>query len=204
MSGAEAVFVVSLISNIISIIEAIKTVYDAARDAKGQPEAFRQVAARLPLVLEVLHSAEEKAQALDEAAQEQLEPIIESCKAKAENLNKIFQKVIRKDDDKWYDRYKRALSTSGKANKVECLMEGILKDIQVLVCQRLTGTATEAQVKEIREAINEMSEISSSLPDEAGGVVQTNRDGGDNFANVGSGNIYNYKAARDIHFGGKK
>jgi hypothetical protein len=103
MSGAEAGFVVGLISGVISIIEATKTVYDAAKDAKGQPEAFRQVAARLPLIIEILHSAKERAQALDETAQEALEPILESCKAKAEDLKKIFQKVIRKDDDKWYD-----------------------------------------------------------------------------------------------------
>jgi hypothetical protein len=65
-------------------------------------------------------------------------------------------------------------------------MEGIIKDIQVLVCERLMGTATEAQVKEIEEAIKQMDEMPSSFQDETGGVIQTNRDG-DNFANVGLG-----------------
>jgi hypothetical protein len=207
MSGAEAGFVVGLIASVISIIEATKTVYDAVKDAKGQPEAFRQVAARLPLVIEILHSAKARAQALDET--EALEHTLKSCKAKAEKLQEIFQKVIRKDDDKWYDRYKKALGTLGKGDKVECLMEGclmegILKDIQVLACERLMGTATEAQVKEIEEAIKQMDEIPSSLQDETGGVIQTNRDGGDNFANVGLGTMNNYKAARDMHFGGKE
>ena len=142
MSGADAGFVVGLISGVISIIEATKTVYNAVKDAKGQPEAFRQVAARLPLVITILRSAKERTHTLDETAQEALKSILESCKDKAENLKKIFQKVIRKDDDKWYDRYKKALSTPGKGDKVECLMEGILKDIQVLACERLKGTAT--------------------------------------------------------------
>ena len=66
MSSAEAGFVVGLILGVISIIEATKTVYDAAKDAKGQPEAFRQVAARLPLVIEILHSAKERTHTLDE------------------------------------------------------------------------------------------------------------------------------------------
>jgi hypothetical protein len=79
MSSAEAAFVVGLISGVISIIEATKTVYDAAKDAKGQPEAFRQVAARLPLVIEILHSAEERARVLNETAQEALEHILRSC-----------------------------------------------------------------------------------------------------------------------------
>ncbi|KAI9674629.1 MAG: hypothetical protein M1829_003711 [Trizodia sp. TS-e1964] len=190
MSGAEAAFVVGLISGVISIIEATKTVYDAAKDAKGQPEVFRQVAARLPLVIEILHSAEKKTQTLDETAQEALEPILESCKAKAENLKKIFQKVIRKDDDKWHDRYKKALGAIGKGDKVECLMEGILKDTQVLASERLMGTATEAQVKEIEEAIKQMNEMPSSLPDQAGS--QTHSGSGDNigiFGGSGSVNI---------------
>jgi hypothetical protein len=41
MSGAESGFVVGLISGAISVIEATKTGYDAAKDAKVQPEAFR-------------------------------------------------------------------------------------------------------------------------------------------------------------------
>jgi predicted transcriptional regulator len=172
MSGTEAGFVTGLISAVISIIEATKTVYDAAKDTKDQPEAFRQVAARLPLVIEILRSAEERATVLEEAALEALEHTLESCKAKAENLKKIFQTVVQKDDDKWYDRYKKALSTLRKEDKVEVLMEGILKDIHVLMCERLKGTAIEAQVKEIEEAIKQMNEMPSSLPDEARDVVQ--------------------------------
>ncbi|KAH8745509.1 hypothetical protein F5882DRAFT_109979 [Hyaloscypha sp. PMI_1271] len=170
MSGAEAGFVVSLITGVISIIEATKTVYDAAKGAKGQPEAFRQVAARLPLVIEILRSSTERIQWLDETAQEALEEFLESLTKKAENLKKIFQKVIRKDDDKWYDRYRQALSTLGKGHKVECLMEGILKDIQLITYEKLQGTATEAQVKEIEEAIKQMNEMPCSLPDEARAV----------------------------------
>jgi hypothetical protein len=210
MSGAEAGFVVGLISAVISIIEATKTVYDAAKDAKGQPEAFRQVAARLPLVIEILHSAEEKTHTLKETAQEALEPILESCKAKAESLKKIFQKVIRKDDDKWYDRYKKALSTLGKGDKVECLMEGILKDIQVLVCERLVGTATEAQVKEVEEAIKQMNQMPSSL-EETGGVTQNHQGSGNNNANTGTGaqhngtgDLYHNEIGGNAYFGSKK
>ncbi|PQE05176.1 hypothetical protein CJF31_00011326 [Rutstroemia sp. NJR-2017a BVV2] len=127
-----------------SIIEAAKTVYDAAGDAKGQPEVFPQVAARLSLVIEILRSAEERASALDETVLDAIEHTLELCKAKPENLNKIFQKVIRKDDDKWFDRYKKALSTLGKGSKVEDLMEEILKDTQLLACEKLMGIVTEA------------------------------------------------------------
>jgi hypothetical protein len=49
-----------------------------------------------------------------------------------------------------------------------------------------------------------MNEMPSSILDEAESVIQTNRDGGDNFANVGLGTMNNYKAVRDMHFGGKE
>jgi hypothetical protein len=208
MSGAEAGFVIGLISGVISIIEAAKTVFDAAEDAKGQPEAFRQVAARLPLVIEILRTAKERALALDDTAQEALEPILESCKAKAENLNKIFQKVIRKDDDKWFDRYKKALGTLGKGDKVECLMEGILKDIQLLAYEKLMGIADETQAKELEEGIKEMKEMPSSLQEETGGINQNHSGSGDNIAHRGSGNIYAGKAHHNqntgnVIYGGK-
>ncbi|KFY11687.1 hypothetical protein V491_07098 [Pseudogymnoascus sp. VKM F-3775] len=195
MSGAEAAFVVSLISGVISIIEATKTIYDAAKDAKGQPEAFRQVHARLVLVAEILTGAREKVKEVDKTTQDALKPILKSCKMRAENLNEIFQEVIQKEDDKWYDRYKKALSTLGKENKVECLMEKILKDVQVLVRERLTGSASDGQLKEIQEAIKEMSEMPSSFQEETGGVAQTHSGSGDNIGHSGSGSIY----ARNAH-----
>jgi hypothetical protein len=182
MSGAEAGFVVGLIASVISIIEATKTVYDAAKDAKGQPEAFRQVAARLPLVIDILRSA--KARALDETAAEAIEHSLKSCKAKAEKLQEIFQKVIRKDDDKWYDRYKKAVGTVGKGAKVESLLGEILKDIQVIACKKLEGTATSAQVKELEQAIKQMNEMPSSLQDETGGGMQNHQGSGNNDANT--------------------
>jgi len=195
VSSAEAAFVVGLISSVISIIDATKTVYDAVGNAKGQPEAFRLVAARLPLVIEILRSAEERASTLDEIVMDAIEETLESCKMKAENLKKIFQKVIRKDNDKWFDRYKKALSALGPGNKVECLMEGILKDTQLLACEKLMGIATEFQVKGLEEGIKEMKGMPSSLREDTRSVTQTHSGSGDNIGHSGSGNIY----AGDAH-----
>lgn len=86
ISGAEAVFVVGLILGVILIIDATKTVFDAARDAKGQPEAFRQVAVRLLLIIEILRNAEAAAPELNETKREAIEPILKSYKTKAEKL----------------------------------------------------------------------------------------------------------------------
>jgi F0F1-type ATP synthase delta subunit len=213
MTGVlEAGTVIGLISGVISIIEATKTVYDTAKDAKGQPKAFCQVAARLPIVNEILQSAKQRTQTLDESAMEALKPILKSCKVKAEDLEKLFQEVIRKDDDKWYDRYKKIVGILGKGGRVEGLMEEILKDIQVLACERLTGTATDTQMKELEEAIKEMNDMPSSLPDEAGSFIQTHSGSGDNIGHTGGtmnihkgrGDLYHNVISGGATFGGKK
>jgi hypothetical protein len=88
----------------------------------------------------------------------------------------------------------------------------MLKDIQVLACERLMGTATEAQVKEIEEAIKQMNEIPSSLQDETGIVNQTSYGSGHNIStsggntniNSGTGEFYHNIISGDATFGGKK
>lgn len=191
MSGAE---VIGLISSVIAIIEAAKTVYDVAADAKGQPEEFRQVAARLPLVIGLLDSAKGGVQKLNTTEQDALETILQSCKDKAESLGKLFGSVVRKDDDKWHERYKKAVVAVTKGKKVESLMEEILKDVQVIVCDKLKEIATSDKVKELGEAIKEMKELPSSLAEETGSVNQTHSGIGDNIAHKGSGSIYAGKA----------
>ncbi|KAG9239805.1 hypothetical protein BJ878DRAFT_25816 [Calycina marina] len=209
MSDAEAGFVTGLIGSLMSIIDEAKNIYDAARHAKGQPEAFRQVAARLPLVIEILRSAKERASSLDnEEALAAIEETLEACKMKAENLKKIFYNAIRKEDDKWLDRYKKAVKTWTKGDTVEGLMEGILKDTQLLACEHLMGVATEAQVKELDEGIKEMKEMPLSLQEETGSVTQNHDGSGNNNANTGrgamhtgNGDLYHNEIKGDAHFG---
>jgi hypothetical protein len=166
MSGAE---LIGLISGVITIFGTVKTLYDAAADAKGQPRGFRQVAARLPLIIELLGSAKGGVQKLNTTEQDALGAILQSCEEKAESLEDIFRRVLRKDDGKWYERYRKALDTITKGKTVECLMGEILKDVQVIVCDKLKDTATSDQVKELGEAIKEMNDLSPPLrKDEVG------------------------------------
>jgi hypothetical protein len=178
MAGVvEAGTVVGLITGVISTIEATKTVYDTAKDVKSQLEAFRQMAARLPLVCKFLHRAKERIVTLGESAPEALKPILKSCKGKASNLENLFRRVVRKDDDKWHNRDKKP---SGTLGKVVCLMEVIF--IQVLVCERLMGIATDAQMEEIKEAIKQMREMASSPLDKARDTEDFNQPSLEKFA----------------------
>jgi hypothetical protein len=177
MSGAEAVLVIGLIGSLISIIDGTKKIYDAAGDAKGQPEEFRQVAARLPLVIEILRNTEARASKLDETKLEAIKQTLESCRTKAAELEKIFQKVIRKDNDKWFNRYKKALRTVEKGDKVECLMEGIHKDTLLLASEKIMGTTTEAQVKELSRNYTCLKELRVTDPREDKKRIQDTKGG---------------------------
>ncbi|EWC48071.1 hypothetical protein DRE_02650 [Drechslerella stenobrocha 248] len=204
---AEASAVIGLISAIISIIDATKTLYDAAKDAKGQPEAFRQIAARLPLVERTLQEVGRRAQTLDANAWEALNPVVDSCSQKAKNLKKIFKKVLKKDDDNWVNRYKKVISTLVNGQKVESLMADILKDIQIIACE--AGIATNPEVKEIEQAIQEMEGLPPSLQDDTGPAVTQNHKGsGNNNVNTGrgaqhngTGDLYHNQISGDAHFG---
>lgn len=142
-----------------------------------------------------------------------MEKVLESCKEKAEKLNKIFKKVIPRGKDGRLDRYRKAVSAPFNGGRVEELMEGILRDAQLIATDKLRGIATEQQVEELGEAIKEMTEMSSSLPDETSSVSQTHSSSGHNIANTGPGNTNNiqsgrsgkqYNVAGSAYFGGEK
>lgn len=79
MSGAEAALVIGLIASVVTTVEVVEKLYDAAQDARGQPEAFRQVAARLPLIIDILRTAEEVASTADETTLETSKKLLESA-----------------------------------------------------------------------------------------------------------------------------
>jgi hypothetical protein len=158
MPGAEDNTVISLIESLIFSLDGTKNIYDAAGNAKGLPDAFHRVAARLPLIYEILRSAKEIAHTLDKKGQEALKPSLEICKAKAKDLNHIFQEVILEDDDRW-NRYTIIITALGMRGDVEWLMEGILMDTQLLVSEKLIGIATKAQPEGLKEGIFEMEGI---------------------------------------------
>lgn len=211
---AEPAFVISLVASVIGIIDGAKTVWDAVKDPNGQPQAFRQVAARLLLVRDILEKAKLEANQLDETSQEDLEKVLEECKGKAEKLDKIFRKVLPGSEEGRLGRYRKAVSTPFSGGQVEQLMEGILKDAQLIATKKLMGIADKKQVKELAEAIKEMKEMPSSFPDEADSISQIHSGSGQNIANTGTGNTTNniqsggsgtqYNITGETQIGGEK
>ncbi|RYP63005.1 hypothetical protein DL771_009490 [Monosporascus sp. 5C6A] len=164
MSGAE---VIGLISGIIAVVGATVKVYRAATDASGLPEAFRDVAKRLPLVQETLQTARGCLNTADpdEAFCNAIKPVLEGCEDKAKRLATIFEKVVPQADASRMERYLLAARTLGKGDTVESLMKGMLDDVQLLTGNHVAKLPTEAAIARlVRTAIDDVSAIPPSLP----------------------------------------
>ncbi|OAP54477.1 hypothetical protein AYL99_11578 [Fonsecaea erecta] len=210
MSGAEASLVIGLISGVISIVSAIRSTYDAVKDKDNLPEAFRDVARRLPIVQETLNAA--KAHIQDnqsDKTSEGVKAIIKACESKAQKLNALFQKVAPQEEDSRADRYLKAVRNLGKGGRVEVLMKGILEDMQLLAGNGVVKLASEAQLRDLKAAIEEISALKPSIPDEEfpdssnvfnqyGAGHMFNAIGGKNLYNLGDGNQFQ---GENLYFG---
>ena len=104
---------------------------------------------------------------------------------KAKKLDDIFQKICHKDDALRLERYYKAAKTIGKGNKVENLMQEILKDVQLLAYEHGTKIADKTRIEQVSAAINEVAALPSSAPE------QTLQETGMTAFHSGSGTQYN-------------
>ena len=167
MSGAEVIAVLGVISSIIAIVDGTKKVYDAATNAQGLPEAFREVAGRLPIVMDILDSTKQNIQEskVNHDMCRGMKHIVGACEEKAKKLEELFHKAIPPDGASDLKRYYKAVKALGKGSEVENLMKGMLEDVQLLACERGTKTATKAQQEQIIKAIVQVSAIPPSVPE---------------------------------------
>ena len=174
MSGVgEAALVIGLISAIITVIDTLSQAYKDSKDASGLPQAFRDVASKLPLVSETLGTVQQRMDASNPEQQlySALKPVVEDCKSKVERLEKIFEKVLPPASSSRFDRYVAAVKAYGKGNMVEDLTKGILRDVQLLSENHGVKAATETQVGELAKAIQDLSSIPPSVPQRVWGEL---------------------------------
>jgi hypothetical protein len=211
MSGAEASVVLGVISSIITIVDKSKAIFDAVKDAKGQPEAFREVAQRLPIVHGILVAAETRIKEDDvgDESCKEVEPTIKACKSKAKKLQDIFNKALPAPGAPTMERYIKAVKMLGKENKVESLMKGILEDVQLLTSHQILFDMTPDQEEQLGTALADVTALEPSIPEQLlqdsaftnilyGDGSQYNSNAGHQYINPGPGKQFN---AETIHYG---
>ena len=204
MSGAEAIAVLGVISSIVSIVDGTKKVFEAAKDTKGLPEAFREVAGRLPVVESILGSAKQNIEekGVNNDSRKGVENIVKACKEKAEKLQELFNKVVSGEGASRVERYCKAAKVPGKGHKVEKLMQGILDDVNILIGEKGINSATKAQQEQILKAVNEIAAVAPSVPEQEfqqTGFTNSNSGSGTQYNaqgdNVAQGNAQQYNTA---------
>jgi hypothetical protein len=207
MSGAEFIAVAGVISSIITIVDGIKQVVDAASEVEGLPKAFRQASNKLPLVSDILEATKHSFEADDVSSVEKsVTLVVNDCKEKWKTLNDLFDKVIPEEEASRLERYYMAVKTLGKGGKVESLMKGILEDIQLLATiktmttknvEKVIKTVTVVQEEKVGMAITDVAAWPSSVPDD---IFQ---EGTYTFNNYGTGQYIAQDNAEQNVFGGE-
>ncbi|KAG5788226.1 hypothetical protein H9Q69_012707 [Fusarium xylarioides] len=161
----------SAIASTIAVVQAISSTYKAIKHLRGLPNEFNEVNRNLPLAKNTLDLARDqlKGLALDESSKKALQPLVSACEEKARMLQGIFEKVEKgaksAKDGSVLDFYRTSLLRLGKAHRVEILMRGILKDLGALATNQLFKTATQSQMAQLKEAIDQLSNVESSVTD---------------------------------------
>ena len=122
------------------------------------------VAGRLPLVLDILISAEQSITRgnINEESCRAVKGVVEECKRKANELDEIFQEIRPKNGASRLERVTKRAKTTSKGYELGKLMQGILEDVQLLASR--IEIADKTLIEQLSAAITEMAALASSDP----------------------------------------
>lgn len=176
--------IINLIVSTINTLQATSKYYEVVKDDNGLREAFHEAGRGVYLVGQALESANSQLinrQNLIGDSQRAMNPL-ESCNTRARLSENVFKIVAEAPETARQERYKAAVTQEGKGNTVEVLVKAMMCDICELVQRSAIEAVMKDQVKGLRDAIEKLSMMKPSVPNEEPGHI---------FANYGSGSQYN-------------
>ncbi|KAG7402866.1 hypothetical protein Forpe1208_v016756 [Fusarium oxysporum f. sp. rapae] len=178
-----AATVTELISTTITDLETAKCHYSVVKSDKGLCEAFHEAGRGLLLVGRALQTARAQLGGRNLAGDPQSGMnSLEACNTNAELSKSIFNTVAQAPETSRFECYKEAVRQEGKGRPVEVLMMGMMEHICALVENGAIRAGMEDQVKALRGAIEKLSKMEASVPNEGSGNT---------FAHCGSGDMLN-------------
>lgn len=153
------------IGDLIEVTEDIVDAYGSIESLCSLPEAFQEVNKCLPLVEQTLQDAKTPAERLKSADDTMtLERILDSCNNKASNLREIFKQLGEISKDQYDPSLYQQIIVKQDKQRVETLMDGILKDLGALVTHIFSGEM-QRPVEPLAQARKDLAEVSPSLAD---------------------------------------
>jgi hypothetical protein len=165
MSGAEALAVIGIVSNIAAIVDFSIKVYDRAKgfddDLRNIPEEFQEVRRILPLISKSLQSTKINAASgkVNEDTCKALRPVLEGCHAKIRDLNTIFKNILPAERASKWTRSWKAISSVRQDKKVKVLADRIWDDVQALTYHHVSDNATATQPATLVSTMSNVSII---------------------------------------------
>ncbi|KAH7215364.1 hypothetical protein DER44DRAFT_764161 [Fusarium oxysporum] len=194
-----ATTVTALISSTIVTLEAATDYYNVVKDDKVLCEPFHESGRGLLLVGKALQIAKTKLGGRDLAGDPQnAMDSLKECNANAELSKNIFNAVAESPKTSRFDRYKEVVRQEGKGRPVEVLMMGMMNYVCALAENGAIRAGMEDQINTLRGAIEKLSKMEASVPDERssntfaqyGSGDQLNAPGGTVNKSTGSGNHF--------------
>ncbi|KAL7810685.1 nucleoside phosphorylase domain-containing protein [Trichoderma aethiopicum] len=203
-----------IIKSALATIQAISSHYEnELEELADLPHEFTKVNRYLPLTQATLRYARDYP-AWDKSSQAAVYPLVTGVEKRAKMLQRVLSRVATDVERHTGDRsvlenYRIILSKLGKSYSVEALMLGILEDLDALSDNQLLKPANSNLIAELRDAIDEMSKVESSVEEAdicsagtqftqhiaSGGTGhQSHYSGQGQQINTGSGGITNYHA----------
>lgn len=206
-----SVNVINLISSTIDALKATTKDYNIVNDDKGLHETFHEAGRGLLLVEQALQTVKDQLDGHDLAGDAKSAiSSLEACNTKAKLSESILKDVTQAPDASRFEHYKTAVRRKGKGNTVEVLVMGMMNDACDLARASAIEAAMEDQVKGLRHAIDRLSTMEPSVPNDQwantfsnyGSGSQFNAPGGTQNNNMGSGNQFpGASFSGTVHFG---
>ena len=169
MSGAEAVLVLSLLANIVGVVDftckALARIKDAKESVNELPKAFKDVDLVLPLLGDALNRTRTQVEAgsLNEETCKAVRPVLEDCLSKINTLKLIFDECVPKDDSSRFTREWKAFSSLRYDKKVEELLKLIWRHIPLLTYHHVTSPVPDT-IDPLATTLASMSLINQQKP----------------------------------------
>ena len=163
MSGAEALVVISVITNIITLTEfscdVISRIKKYGENAQEVPEAFRGIQAVLPLISSTLIRTRNQVECgmLDDDTCEVLRPVLEECQNKMEQLKAIFKDVMAEEGASKLKRGLMAIKSIRKEKEVKEIVQALDRFVTHLTHYHASEGVTTREIESLKGAMSSMS-----------------------------------------------
>lgn len=142
---AEALAVISIIANIVQLVEfdatVLKRLEDYHADVKDIPKAFRDAKVLLPLIADCLGHTNEQVDRgeVTESRSKVVLPIVTNCQTQVELLVGILDKTLPAEGTSKWKRGHMALLSFVQEKKIQQILTVIRDNVQILTYHHVTN-----------------------------------------------------------------